>query len=59
MIDKDKLRIKVCRPFEDVNKHGSTNNLIEIAYWCVQNISSKPIMVRISVKSIFDAKKEL
>ena len=57
MIDKYKSRIKVCKPYGDVNKPGLTNNVIEIAYWCVKNISSKPI-IRAIVKSIFDAKKD-
>ena len=58
MINKNRSRVKVFKPFEDVSKPIPTINAIEIAYGCVYKRNSKPVMKGSRVESIEDARKE-
>ena len=58
LINKDRSRINVFKPFEDVSKHSRTINAMEIAYGCVYKRVSKPVMKGSRVESIEDARKE-
>ena len=58
LINKDRNRVKVFKPFEDVSKPSPTINAMEIAYGCVYKRSSKPVMKGSRVESIEDARKE-
>ena len=58
LINKDRSRVKVFKPFEDVSKPSSTINAMEIAYRCVYKRNSKPVMKGSRVESIEDARKE-
>ena len=58
LINKDRSRVKVFKPFEDVSKPSPTINAMEIAYGCVYKRSSKPVMKGSRVESIEDARKE-
>ena len=58
LINKDRSRIKVFRPFEDVSKPNPTINAMEIAYGCVYKSSSKPVMKGSRVETIEQARKE-
>ena len=44
LINKDRSRIKVFEPFEDVSKPSPTINAMMISYGCVYRRSSKPVM---------------
>ena len=58
MINKDRSRIKVFQPFEDVSKPSPSINAMMISYGCVYKRSSKPVMKGSRVESIEDARKE-
>ena len=58
LINNDRSRIKVFKPFEDISKPSSSINAIEISYGCVYKRSSKPVMKGSRVESIEDARKE-
>ena len=58
LINKDRSRIKVFKPFEDVSKPSPSIDAIEISYGCVYKRSSKPVMKGSRVESIEDARKE-
>ena len=58
LINNDRSRIKVFRPFEDIFKPSSSINAIEISYGCVYKRSSKPVIKGSRVESIEDARKE-
>ncbi len=58
LINNDRSRIKVFKPFEDVPNPSSSINAIEISYGCVYKRSSKPVMKGSRVESIEDARKE-
>ena len=58
LINNDRSRIKVFKPFEDVSNPSSSINAIEISYGCVYKRSSKPVMKGSRVESIEDARKE-
>ena len=58
LINKNRDRIKIFKPFEDVSKPNPNINAMEIAYGCVYKRSSKPIMKGSRVESIEDARKE-
>ena len=58
LINKNKDRIKVFKPFEDITKPTSSIDAMEISYGCVYKRSSKPVMKGSKVKSIEDARKE-
>ena len=58
LINKQRNRIKVFRPFEDISKPFPSINAIEISYGCVYKRSSKPVIKGSRVESIEDARKE-
>ena len=58
LINKNRDRIKIFKPFEDVSKPSPTINAIEIKYACVYKRSSKPVIKGSRVESIEDARKE-
>ena len=58
LINKDRSRVKVFKPFEDVSKPSPKINAMEIAYGCVYKRNSKPFMKGSRVESIEDARKE-
>ena len=58
LINKQRDRIKIFKPFEDVSQSFSTINAMEIQYGCVYKRSSKPVIKGSRVESIEDARKE-
>ena len=58
LINKDRSRIKVFEPFEDVTKPSPSINAIMVSYGCVYKRSSKPVIKGSRVESIEDARKE-
>ena len=58
LINKDKSRIKVFEPFEDVSKPSPNIDAMMISYGCVYRRSNKPVMKGSRVETIEDARKE-
>ena len=58
LINKQRNRIKVFKPFEDISKPSPSINAIEISYGCIYKRSSKPVMKGSRVETIEDARKE-
>ena len=58
LINKDRSRIKVFEPFEDITKPSPSIDAIMISYGCVYKRSSKPVMKGSRVESVEDARKE-
>ena len=58
LINKDRSRIKVFEPFEDVSKASPSINAMMVSYGCVYKRSSKPVIKGSRVESIEDAIKE-
>ena len=58
LINKDKSRIKVFEPFEDVSKPSPNIDAMMISYGCVYKRSSKPVMKGSRVETIEAARKE-
>ena len=58
LINKDRSRIKVFEPFEDITKPSPSLDAMMISYGCVYKRSSKPVMKGTRVESIEDARKE-
>ena len=58
LINKDRSRIKVFEPFEDITKPSPSLDAMMISYGCVYKKSSKPVMKGSRVESIKDARKE-
>ena len=58
LINKDRSRIKVFEPFEDITKPSPSLDAMMISYGCVYKTRSKPIMKGSRVESIEDARKE-
>ena len=58
LIDKERSRIKVFEPFEDVSKPCLNINAMMISYGCIYKRSSKPVMKGSRVESIENARKE-
>ena len=58
LINKDRSRIKVFEPFEDVSKPSPSIDAIMISYGCVYKRSSKPVMKGSRVETIKAARKE-
>ena len=58
LINKDRSRIKVFEPFEDVSKPSPSINAMMISYGCVYKRSSKPVMKGSRVATIEQARKE-
>ena len=58
LINKDKSRIKVFEPFEEVSKPSPTIDAMMISYGCVYKRTSKPVMKGSRVETIEAARKE-
>ena len=58
LINKDRSRIKVFEPFEDVSKPSPSIDAMMISYGCVYKRSSKPVMKGSRVETIEDARKK-
>ena len=58
LINKERSRIKVFEPFEDISKPCLSINAIMISYGCVYKRSSKPVMKGSRVETIESARKE-
>ena len=58
LINKQRNRIKVFKPFEDISKPSPSINAMEISYGCVYKRSSKPVIKGSRVESIEDARRE-
>ena len=58
LINKDRSRIKVFEPFEDVSKPFPSINAMMISYGCIYKRSSKPVMKGSRVETIEAARKE-
>jgi len=58
LINKDRSRIKVFEPFEDVSKPSPSIDAMMISYGCVYKRSSKPVMKGSRVESIEEARNE-
>ena len=57
-LNKNRSRIKVFRPFDDVSKPSPSIDAMEISYGCVYKLATKPVMKGSRVESIEDARKE-
>ena len=58
LINKDRSRIKVFEPFEDMTKHSPIIDAMMISYGCIYKRSSKPVMKGSRVESVEDAREE-
>ena len=58
LINKQRSRIKVFEPFEDVSMPRHCIDAIMISYGCVYKKSSKPVMKGSRVETIENARKE-
>ncbi len=58
LINKDKSRIKVFEPFEEVSKPSPTIDAMMISYGCVYKRNSKPVLKGSRVETIEAARKE-
>jgi len=56
--NKDRSRIKVFEPFEDVSKPSPSIDAMMISYGCVYKRASKPVMKGSRVETIESARKE-
>ena len=58
LINKERSRIKVFEPFEDVSKLSLGIDAVMISYGCVYKRSGKPVMKGSRVETIENARKE-
>ena len=58
LINKERSRIKVFEPFEDVSKPSQSLDAMMISYGCVYKRSSKPVMKGSRVETIENARQE-
>ena len=60
LVNKDRSRIKVFEPFEDVSKPTPSIDIdaMMISFGCVYKRSSKPVMKGSRVETIEEARKE-
>ncbi len=58
LINKERSRIKVFEPFENVSKPSSNIDAIMISYGCVYKRAGKPVMRGSRVETIEEARKE-
>ena len=58
LINRERSRIKVFEPFEDVSMSRNSIDAMMISYGCVYKRSSKPIMKGSRVETIENARKE-
>ena len=58
LINKDRSRVKVFEPFEDISKPSLSIDAMMISFGCVYKRSSKPVMKGSRVETIENARKE-
>tara|TARA_B100001248_G_scaffold175873_1_gene133511 strand:- start:167 stop:415 length:249 start_codon:yes stop_codon:yes gene_type:complete len=58
LINKDRSRIKVFEPFEDLSKAGPSIDAMMVSYGCVYKSSSKPAMKGSRVETVESAREE-
>ena len=58
LINKQRSRIKVFEPFQDVSEPSKSINAMMISYGCVYKRSSKPVMKGSRVETIEEARRE-
>ena len=58
LINKNRSRIKVFEPFEDVYKSSPSMDAMMISYGCVYKRSSKPVMKGSRIETIENAREE-
>ena len=58
LLSKDRSRIKVFEPFEEISKTSPSIDAMMISYGCVYKRSSKPVMKGSRVETIEKARKE-
>ena len=58
LINKDRSRIKVFEPFEDLSKPSQSIDAMIISYGCVYKRLSKPVMKGSRVETIEAVRKE-
>jgi len=58
LINKNRSRIKVFEPFEDVSKPSPIIDAMMISYGCIYKRSSKPVIKGSRVETIEEARKE-
>ena len=58
LISKDRSRIKVFEPFEEISKTSPSIDAMMISYGCVYKRSSKPVMKGSRVETFENARKE-
>tara|TARA_B100001029_G_scaffold142539_1_gene122161 strand:+ start:126 stop:380 length:255 start_codon:yes stop_codon:yes gene_type:complete len=58
LINKERSRIKVFEPFEDISKSSPSIDAMMISYGCVYKRSSKPVMKGSRVETIENARNE-
>ena len=58
LINKQRSRIKVFEPFEDLSKPSPGIDVMMIFYGCVYKRSSKPVIKGSRVETIEEARKE-
>ena len=57
-VNKNRNRIKIFNPFEDITKPSPIIDAMEISYECLYKRSSKPVMKDSRVESVEDSRKE-
>ena len=58
LVNKDRSRIKIFEPFEDVSESSPSIDAMMISYGCVYKRSTKPVMKGSRVETIEEARKE-
>ena len=58
LINKERSRIKVFEPFEDVSNPSPSIDAMMISYGCLYKRNGKPVMKGSRVETIEDARKE-
>ena len=58
LVNKDRSRIKVFEPFEDVSRSSSKIDAMMISYGCIYKRSRRPVIKGSRVETIEDARKE-
>ena len=58
LINKNRSRIKVFEPFEEISKTSLSIDAMMISYGCLYKRSSKPVMKGSRVETIENARKE-
>ena len=57
LINKQRNRIKVFKPFEDISKPSPSIDAMMVSYGCVYKRSSKPVMKGLRVKTVEAARE--